>query len=49
MIDIRTLEVQSRHAVDQDREDLAKLAQTRKNANMLQLQDLDKQIVEMQT
>jgi len=46
---IRTLEEQSRRAMDQDREDLAKLALERKNANILQLQDLDKQITDMQT
>jgi len=46
---IRTLDEQSRHAIEQDREDLAKLALERKNANMLQLQDLDKQIIDMQT
>jgi phage shock protein A len=45
---IRTLDVESRRAIDQDREDLAKLALERKNANMLQLQNLDKQIVDMQ-
>lgn len=44
---IRTLEEQARRAIDQSREDLAKLALERKNANMLQLQPLDKQIVEM--
>ena len=46
---IRTLVEESRHAIEQDREDLAKLALERKNANMLQLQNLDKQIVDMQT
>ena len=46
---IRTLDEESRGAIDQDREDLAKLALERKNANMLQLQNLDKQIVDMQT
>ena len=46
---IRTLEEQSHRAMDQDREDLAKLALERKNANILQLQDLDKQITDMQT
>ncbi len=46
---IRTLEEQARRAIDQSREDLAKLALERKNANMLQLQPLDKQIVEMKT
>jgi phage shock protein A len=46
---IRTLEEQARRAIDQSREDLAKLALERKNANMLQLQPLDRQIVEMKT
>jgi phage shock protein A len=46
---IRTLDEESRRAIDQDREDLAKLALERKNSNMLQLQNLDKQIVDMQT
>jgi phage shock protein A len=45
---VHTLDVQSRSAIDQDREDLAKLALERKNANILQIQDLDKQITEMQ-
>ena len=45
---IRTLDAQSRQAIDQDREDLAKLALERKNANLLQLQTLDKQITDMQ-
>ena len=45
---IRTLDTQSRQAIEQDREDLAKLALERKNANLLQLQDLDKQITDMQ-
>jgi phage shock protein A len=46
---IRTLDEGSRRAIEQDREDLAKLALQRKNTNMLQLQNLDKQIVDMQT
>jgi len=46
---IRTLEIQSRSAIDQDREDLARMALERKNANTLQIQDLDKQITDMQT
>ena len=46
---VRTLDIQSRSAIDQDREDLAKLALERKNANILQIQDLDKQITDMQT
>ena len=45
---IRTLEEQSRSAIDQDREDLAKLVLERKKTNMLQLQELDKQITDMQ-
>jgi phage shock protein A len=45
---IRTLDDQAARAVDQDKEDLAKLALQRKNANMLQLQELNKQITEMQ-
>jgi len=45
---IRTLDAQSRQAIEQDREDLAKLALERKNANLLQLQNLDKQITDMQ-
>ena len=46
---IRTLDEGLRRAIEQDREDLAKLALERKNANMLQLQNLDKQIIDMQT
>jgi phage shock protein A len=46
---IRTLDEQARRSVDADREDLAKLALERKNANLLQLQGLDKQIAEMLT
>ena len=46
---IRTLDEESTRAIEQDREDLAKLALERKNANMLQLQNLDKQIIDMQT
>ncbi len=45
---VRTLDIQSRSAIDQDREDLAKLALERKNANIMQIQDLDKQITDMQ-
>lgn len=45
---IRILDDQAARAVDQDKEDLAKLALQRKNANMLQLQELNKQITEMQ-
>ena len=46
---IRTLEEQAQRAIYQNREDLARLALERKNANMLQLQPLDKQIAEMKT
>src|SRR5919198_1718964 len=46
---IHTLDEQSRRSVDADREDLAKLALQRKNANMLQVQALDKQITDMKS
>ena len=46
---IHTLDEQSRRSVDVDREDLAKLALQRKNANMLQVQALDKQITDMKS
>ena len=46
---IRTLDEQARRSLDAEREDLAKLALERKNANLLQLQGLDKQISEMLT
>jgi phage shock protein A len=46
---IRTLDEQARRSLDADKEDLAKLALERKNANLLQLQGLDKQISEMLT
>ena len=45
---VRNLDEQAHRAVDSNREDLAKLALERKNANLLQVQDLDKQITEMQ-
>src|ERR687887_2299521 len=45
---IRTLDEQSRRAIDTDREDLARLALERKNVNLLQVQNLEKQIAEMQ-
>ncbi len=45
---IRTLDEQAHRSVDSNREDLAKLALERKNANLLQAQGLDKQITEMQ-
>ena len=44
---IRTLDEQARRSVDAEREDLARLALERKNANLIQLQGLDKQIAEM--
>jgi phage shock protein A len=44
---IRTLDEQARRSIDAGREDLAKLALERKNANLMQLQGLDKQIAEM--
>jgi phage shock protein A len=44
---IRTLDEQARRSIDAEREDLAKLALERKNANLMQLQGLDKQISEM--
>lgn len=47
MDSIRTLDEQARRSIDADREDLAKLALERKNANLLQIQGLDKQIEEM--
>jgi phage shock protein A len=46
---IRTLEEQAHRAISQNREDLARLALERKNANMLQLQPLDRQIADMKT
>jgi phage shock protein A len=45
---VKTLDEQARRAVDARREDLAKLALERKNTNLVQVQDLDKQIAEMQ-
>ena len=45
---IRTLDEQARRAVDSNRDDLAKLALERKNANLNQVQSLDKQIADMQ-
>ena len=44
---IRTLDEQARRSVEAEREDLARLALERKNANLMQLQGLDKQIAEM--
>ena len=46
---IHTLDEQSRRAIDANREDLARLALERKNANMLQLQALDKQLTDMKS
>lgn len=45
---IRTLDEQARRSLDSDREDLAKLALQRKNANLIEMQGLDRQIAEMQ-
>ena len=45
---IRTLDEQARRSLDSDREDLAKLALQRKNANLIEMQGLDKQSAEMQ-
>jgi phage shock protein A len=45
---VRNLDEQAHRAVDSNREDLAKLALERKNANLLQVQGLDKQITDMQ-
>jgi phage shock protein A len=45
---IHLLDEQARRALDANREDLAKLALERKNANLLQAQSLDKQIADMQ-
>src|SRR5829696_7258766 len=44
---IRLLDAQAARALEGDREDLARLALERKNANLLQTQSLDKQIAEM--
>ena len=44
---IRTLDEQARRSLDAGREDLARLALERKNANLMQTQSLDKQIEEM--
>jgi len=45
---VRNLDEQAHRAVESNREDLAKLALERKNANLLQVQGLDKQIAEIQ-
>ena len=44
---IRLLDEQARKALESGREDLARLALERKNANLIQMQSLDKQIAEM--
>ena len=44
---IRLLDEQARKALESGREDLARLALERKNANLIQTQSLDKQIAEM--
>jgi phage shock protein A len=46
---IRTLDEHARRSIDAEREELAKLALERKNANLMQLQGLEKQIAEMLT
>jgi len=44
---IRLLDAQAAKSVEAEREDLARMALERKNANLLQTQNLDKQIAEM--
>jgi phage shock protein A len=44
---IRVLDEQAARALEADREDLARLALERKNANLTQMQSIDKQIAEM--
>ena len=44
---VRLLDEQARRAPDSNREDLARLALERKNANLLQMQNLDKQIADI--
>jgi phage shock protein A len=44
---IRLLDEQARRALEAGREDLARLALERKNANLMQMQSLDKQIADM--
>ncbi|MFL6524598.1 MAG: PspA/IM30 family protein, partial [Nitrososphaera sp.] len=44
---IRLLDAQAARALEAGREDLARLALERKNANLLQTQNLDKQIADM--
>jgi phage shock protein A len=48
MDNTKTLDEQARRAVDAGREDLARLALERKNANLMQIQDLTKQISDME-
>jgi phage shock protein A len=43
------LEGQARRSIEQNREDLAKLALERKNVNLLQFRSLEKQIADMKT
>jgi phage shock protein A len=45
---ITTLEQQAHHALELNREDLARQALERKNALSMQIQNLDKQILDMQ-
>jgi phage shock protein A len=45
---LRLLDEQARRALDANREDLARLALERKNANLIQIQSLDKQITELE-
>lgn len=45
---IHLLDEQARRSLDANREDLAKLVLERKNANLIQVQSLDKQITDMQ-
>ena len=47
MDNMRLLDEQARRALDVGREDLARLALERKNANLMQIQSLDKQITEL--
>jgi phage shock protein A len=47
MDNIRLLDEQARRSLEAGREDLARLALERKNANLIQMQGLDKQIAEM--
>jgi phage shock protein A len=46
---VTTLEEQARRALDSNREDLARLALERKNMLMVQVQNLDKQIADIQS